>query len=390
MGREGIPSWLASDDEPWKRLGILNQFGVFSKVDQDPAVSEVYEIPEKIIVPVEFKDYYATIGVSKSATQEEIKKAFRDLARKHHPDLAKPGNKASSEERFKEINEAYEVLKDPDKRKKYDRLGSDWDKYDDDFFDRQTAGGARGFGGFSNNANESGRGFEYHFGGTGFSDFFERYFGGAGVDPINDMNRRGQGGFAGRSSAHRRPVRGADVEADLLVTLEEAFNGSTRRISLRKIDPANGTEKIQDINVKIPAGVRESQRIRLGGQGQPSPNDGVAGDLYLKTRFAQHPLFVVKDSDLLYSLNLAPWEAALGCVVDVPTLHGTARVTVKSGTQANQQLRLPKHGLPKQGGKRGDLLAEVHIEMPRSISTEEKELWEKLQKASNFNPRSKQ
>ncbi len=340
-------------------------------------------------MPVEFKDYYKTLGVSKSATQDDIKKAFRDLARKCHPDLAKAEDKVSSEERFKEINEAYEVLKDPEKRKKYDRLGSDWDKYEGTGYTRNAADGPSGFGGFGGTSDGSGAGFEYHFGGTGFSDFFEQYFGGSGIDPFEGLRSRGGRGYYKSGSSSRRVVRGSDVEAEILVTLEEVFKGSTRRISLKKIDPVKGSEKSQSIDVKIPVGIQEGQRIRLGGQGQPSPDGGPPGDLFLKARFAQHPYFVVKGSDLHYVLNLAPWEIALGCVVEVPTLHGSARLTVKPGAQVEQQLRLAKHGLPQSGSKRGDLFVELRIRMPESLSAEERELWEKLKSVSTYNPRAK-
>lgn len=341
-------------------------------------------------MPVEFKDYYKTLGVPKNAAQQDIKKAFRDLARKCHPDLAKAKDKVSSEERFKEINEAYEVLKDPEKRKKYDRLGSDWDKYEGTGYEGSTAGGGpRGFGGFSGSSDGTKAGFEYHFAGTGFSDFFERYFGGSGVDPFEGLRSSGGRGFYKPGASSRRAIRGSDVEAEILVTLEEAFKGSTRRLSLKKIDPESGTEKAQSIDVKIPAGIQEGQRIRLGGQGQPSPDGGPPGDLFLKARFAQHPYFTVKGSDLHYTLNVAPWEIALGCVVEVPTLHGSARLTVKPGTQAEQQLRLAKHGLPQSGSKRGDLFVEIRIRMPESLSVEERELWEKLRSVSQYNPRTK-
>ena len=340
-------------------------------------------------MPVEFKDYYKTLGVSEAATQEDIKKAFRDLARKCHPDLAKAEGKVSSEERFKEINEAYEVLKDPEKRKKYDRLGSDWDKYEGAGYARSTASGPRGYEGFSGTSGRSQTGFEYHFGGTGFSDFFEQYFGGSGVDPFEGLDSNGGRGFYKSGSTSRRAIRGSDVEAEILVTLEEAFTGSTRRLSLKKIDPVKGSGKSQSIDVKIPAGIQEGQRIRLGGQGQPSPDGGPPGDLFLKARFAQHPYFTVKASDLHYGLNLAPWEMALGCVVEIPTLHGTARLTVKPGTQVDQQLRLARHGLPKSGSERGDLFVEIRIRMPESLSAEERELWQKLRSVSTYNPRAK-
>lgn len=338
---------------------------------------------------VEFKDYYRTLGVPEDASQDAIKKAFRDLARKYHPDLAKAEDKAASEKKFKEINEAYEVLKDPEKRKKYDRLGSDWDKYDDAHDWSRASSGPSGFGGFNGEGSGARGGFEYHFGGTGFSDFFERFFGGSGVDPFEGYATDAGSRYGRNRSRQGRPIRGRDVEAELLVTLEEAFEGSIRRISLRKVDPSNGTEKTQSINVKIPAGVREGQRIRLEGQGQPSPNGGPPGDLFLKTRFAQHPFYTVEGSDLHYTLPLAPWEIALGCKVEVPTLRGTARVNVKPGFQTDQRLRLTDHGLPKAGGKRGDLLVEIRIQLPKATSPQEKELWEKLRSVSKFNPRAK-
>lgn len=327
-------------------------------------------------MPVEFKDYYATLGVAKTATQEEIKRAFRDLARKCHPDVAKPGTKSVSEARFKEINEAYEVLKDPEKRRKYDRLGSDWDKYDDEAFSRAQA--RTGTGGFRTGAGGEG-GFEYHFGGTGFSDFFEQFFGGVGRDPFSGFHA--DFGQARRRSG-RQASRGQDVEADFLVTLEEASCGVNRRISFSKRDPSTGIEKAHTIDVKVPAGIREGQRIRLAGQGQPGCDGGEAGDLFLRIRFAQHPDFSVKDGDLYYTLKLAPWDAALGCTVDVPTLRGKARVTVKAGASSGRKLRLPGYGLPKPGGGHGDLLAEVLIEVPELLSVEQRRLWEELRAAS--------
>ena len=338
---------------------------------------------------VEFKDYYAILGVPKNATQEEIKKAFRKLARTCHPDVAKADDKEGAEARFKEINEAYEVLKNPETRTKYDQLGSNWKAYEGQ---AGSSGGARQNG--AGRSRRSGGGsYEYHFGGTGFSDFFERFFGGMGVggDPFTDVEFATEG--APRSSFDRgreRRVKGADVEAEILVTLEEASKGATRRISLSKVDERAGTEKMETLDVKIPAGVRDGQRIRLSGQGQPSPFGGAAGDLYLRARFAQHPYFKVKDSDLHYELALAPWEAALGATVTVPTLHGSAKVRVKPGTQDGQQLRLRGHGLPvpKGGDARGDLLAEARIRVPSSYTEEEKALWTQLRDLSKFNPRT--
>lgn len=333
-------------------------------------------------MPVEFKDYYAILGVDKKASAEEIKKAFRKLARTCHPDLAKETDKAASETRFKEINEAYEVLKDPEKRAKYDQLGMDWDRYGD--VRAEGSGSNAGFGPRARRQRASARpGYEYHFGGTGFSDFFERFFGGAGMDPFSEVDLRGYG----RPEAGRRPVRGHDVEAELMVTLEEALKGATRRITLDKRDPSRGVANAETLSVSIPAGVREGQRIRLAGQGQPSPTGGEPGDLFLKVRFAQHPYFAVKDSDLHYTLKLAPWEAALGETVAVPTLEGSAKVRVKPGTQGGRRLRLSGHGLPKAGGGRGDLIAAIDIRVPEGATEKEKELWRELRAVSTFNPR---
>ena len=336
-----------------------------------------------------FKDYYATLGVPKNASQDEIKKAFRDLARKYHPDLAAAGRKAAHEERFKEVNEAYEVLKDPEKRKKYDQLGANWDKYEAEPFARQNAASAAGFGhGFPRARSHPGQGFEYRFRGTGFSDFFERFFGSFGSDPFDNYEQAHVGAPYGSRRSQARQGRGSDVEAELLVTLEEALNGAQRRISLKKVDPTSGIEKEHTIDVRIPAGVREGQRIRLAGQGQPSSSDGQPGDLFLKTRFAQHPFFAVKDSDLHCILPVAPWEAALGAVVDIPTLRGHARVTLKPGSQDGQKLRLPKQGLPHPHDGQGDLIAEIRIKMPKTFSQKETELWKQLRDHSNFKPRT--
>ncbi|MFD0894861.1 J domain-containing protein [Luteolibacter ambystomatis] len=314
---------------------------------------------------VKFQDYYETLGVSRGATQEEIKKAFRKLARTHHPDVAK--DKAGSEEKFKQINEAYEVLGDPEKRKRYDELGANWN---------QTGGpppSEGGFGGWSWEPNEGGASFE--FGGTGFSDFFERYFSGA------------QGGFGG-SPRSSRPQgsfqqRGHDVEADILVSLEDALHGSQRSITLRRPD---GTADTFDI--RIPAGLREGQRIRLAGKGGPGAGGAPAGDVYLSIRFARHPEFQVDGADLDYDLDLAPWEAVLGVEVKISTLDGPAKLRVPPGTESGTRLRLKGRGMTGKDKQRGDLYAIVHIQVPDHSTAEEEELWKKLAAASNFNPRN--
>jgi curved DNA-binding protein len=328
---------------------------------------------------VDFKDYYKTLGVAKTASADEIKKAFRKLAREFHPDVAK--DKARAEERFKEINEAYEVLSDPDKRRKYDTLGTNWN--------RQARGGspwenARQYQ--RSNGHTNGESFEFHFGGTGFSDFFEQFFGGRGRP----------GGFSGFdfAQAETQPGtgiyerKGADVEGDLMVTLSEAASGAVRTISMRKTNPTTGAEETETFRVKIPSGVQEGQRIRVPGKGGPGSGGQPAGDLYLTVRFARHPDFEVHGSDLHYTAELAPWEAVLGATVSVPTLNGAVSVKIPAGTTTGQKLRLRGKGLPERGGAAGDLIVEVSVQVPAQVTAEEKKLWEELARQSSFSPRS--
>lgn len=331
-------------------------------------------------MPVEFKDYYATLGVAKSATPEQIKKAFRKLSLKYHPDRAK--GSAAAEEKFKGINEAYEVLGDSDKRKKYDTLGAQWNQ----------PGGSRPPPGWESRAwtprGDAGgpQGVEFEFGGTGFSDFFEQFFGGG---------RRGAGGFPdvegfeGRRHGHARsPVeRGADIEGDILVTLDEALRGSVRNVSVRRIDPHSGQAETQTYRVRIPTGVYEGQLIRLAGRGHEGSGGGAAGDLLLRVKFANHPDFQVRDGDLYFELRLAPWEAVLGAKLTIPTLDGSVAMTVPAGTTAGKRLRLRGKGLPQHGGVRGDLYAVVSVAVPDVVGAEERALWEKLARSSRFDPR---
>jgi curved DNA-binding protein len=326
---------------------------------------------------MKFKDYYDLLGVPRTATPEEIKSAFRKKAREHHPDVAK--DKAAAEAKFKEINEAYEVLRDPDKRRKYDTLGADWQ-------DDMGGGMPRG-GGPRRYTTSDGEPFE--FSGTGFSDFFEQFFGGGGGAGCGAFRTGRPGGFGGfPQGAEGFPQRGQDVEADLLVTLEEALKGATRTITLRR--PASGSEpeRTDTYNVKIPAGVREGQRIRLAGQGGAGIGGGPKGDLFLHVRLALHPDFSIRDSDLFYDLDLAPWEAALGAQVTIPTLDGVTTLRVPAGTGSGQQLRLRGLGMPKPEGGRGDLYATVRIQVPATATARERELWEQLAKESTFNPRT--
>jgi curved DNA-binding protein len=323
---------------------------------------------------VKFQDYYETLGVPRGASAEEIKQAFRKLARLHHPDVAK--NKVAGEAKFKEINEAYEVLGDPDKRRRYDELGPNWQ--DDGRGSAASRSGRRGA------ARSAPGGPDFEFGGTGFSDFFESFFGGgrAGFDSFQRSGGRAQDG----APAFEHP--GQDVEADLLVTLEEALRGSVRKVTLRRSGDDGETERTDTYQVKIPAGVREGQRIRLAGQGGAGYGGGAAGDLYLRVRLARHPDFSVQGADLYCDLDLAPWEAVLGVQAKIPTLDGATSLRVPAGTAAGSQLRLRGLGLPRADRGRGDLYATVRIETPTAVSAEERALWEQLARVSSFKPRT--
>ncbi len=306
---------------------------------------------------IKFQDYYETLGVARTAAPEEIKLAFRKLARIHHPDVAK--NKVTGEAKFKELNEAYEVLSDPEKRQRYDELGANW---------QGGANEAPASGFHRGPTRTPADGSDFEFGGTGFSSFFESYFG----------SRQGGNPFA---------QEGRDVEADLLVTLEEALRGSPRKVTLRRSGGAGAPDRIDTYQVRIPPGVREGQRIRLAGQGGMGAGRGGAGDLYLRVRLARHPDFSVQAADLHYGLDLAPWEAVLGVQARIPTLDGTTSLRVPAGTAAGTQLRLRGLGLPQEDGSRGDLYATVQIRLPGTVSAEEKGLWEKLAQVSTFKPR---
>ena len=303
---------------------------------------------------VQYKDYYQSLGVPRTATADEVKKGFRKLAREFHPDVAK--DKKMAEEKFKEINEAYEVLGDADKRKKYDELGANW-KSGAEF---RPPPGAGGFGGGGQNFRGrpmSREDFSTHFSGTGFSDFFEQMFGG---------QRRGNG-FAEEPAAEES----RDIEGDILVTLEEAARGSVRTVTVRR---ENRTDSHQ---VKIPAGITEGQKLRLTGRGEHG------GDLYLRVRLAKHPEFEVDGHNLIHELELAPWEAALGAEIAVPTLDGKVNIKIPAGTASGQKLRVRGRGL----GKAGDLLVTTKIVVPGKVTDAQKKLWESLAKESKFHPR---
>ena len=313
-------------------------------------------------MPVQFQDYYETLGVARTATEEEIKKAFRKLARKHHPDV-NPGDK-SAEEQFKKINEAYEVLSDKEKRAKYDRFGENW-RTGQQFTPPPDWGGTPGGGSYSFTTGP----------GTDFSEFFQQFFGpGMGFRTSYDTGpRRGRGpGFN---------TRGHDIEAELPVTIEEAFHGIQKQFTIRRGDGTMKTYK-----VKIPEHSWQGKQIRLAGQGETGTSS--PGDLILTLVFQNHPYYEIDGYDLYRELDVAPWEAVLGAKVPMETLDGNVRLTIPAGAQNGLKLRLSQRGLYSPHSSRGDLYAIMNIEVPDTINPKERELWEKLKETSNFDPRS--
>jgi curved DNA-binding protein len=316
-------------------------------------------------VSVAFQDYYEVLGVQRTASQDEIKKAYRKLARKFHPDVSK---EADAEEKFKKINEAYEVLRDPVKRSKYDRLGKDW-KHGEQFRPPpgwETAGtGQTGFDGAGD-----------------FSDFFQSIFGGG----FGGFGRTGRTGGPA-AGAWKRP--GRDLEATIEIALEDALHGASKTIELEKRVPgAGGEDRIQRVTyqVRIPKGVREGTRIRLAGKGEPGAG-GPDGDLYLRVRFKKHPRFRVTGHDLTTTVDLTPWEAALGTEFPLRTLEGRVKLHIPPGTPSGRVLRLRGKGLPRSSSERGNLLVKTRIVVPESLSSQERELFERLAKESSFKPR---
>ncbi|MDR1686451.1 MAG: J domain-containing protein [Desulfovibrio sp.] len=304
---------------------------------------------------VEYKDYYKILGVEKNASADEINRAYKKLARKHHPDLNQGDKK--SEERFKDLNEAHEVLKDPEKRKLYDQLGPNW----------QDGRNFRRPPGFEN--------VRFEFGGmdgaSGFSDFFESLFGGGrqGFSGSFGSDARGFSGSFGGGRARR----GRDMETGITLSLEEAFHGGRKTVSL---SGGPGTAP-RSLEVNIPAGIRSGARIRLGGQGGPGNQGAPAGDLFLKVNIAAHPEFSLDDADVLYDLRLPAWDAALGVRVTIPTLAGKVELNVAPGTSSGKKLRLRGKGLGS-GKNKGDQIVRISIDVPAAASPEMRRLWEAL------------
>jgi curved DNA-binding protein len=307
---------------------------------------------------MQFKDYYKTLGVEQDASADEIRRAYRKLARKYHPDRS---TESDSEDRFKELGEAYEVLKDPEKRKEYDQLRAGGWRGGDDF---QPPPGWRG--GFRDAGRAGGAGGGEGFG--DFSDFFESLFGG------------GLGGMGG-GGRQRVRAKGRDVNATVEIDLDTAFNGGKRRITLDR------GGKRQSLEVKIPAGVTPGRRIRLSGQGEPGMGGGPNGDLYMEVKIAPHPLFELDGRDVIIDLPVAPWEAALGAEVRVPTLGGKVTMNIPAGSSSGKRMRLKGRGLP--GKPAGDQIVNLKVVVPKPGSDRERELYEELAEVSGENVREK-
>jgi DnaJ-class molecular chaperone len=326
------------------------------------------------------RDYYQVLGLDRTASADDIKKAYRRLARQVHPDLHSGSKKSEMEKKFKELNAAHEVLSDPDKRKKYDQYGSNWEQAEAYDQARRQAG-ARG---------ESGP--ETSFGGEGFSDLFENLFKGRG--------RAGNGrGFA---------MPGEDLETEVQLTLAEVFTGVTKRMTLQEPVPCQtchgsgtlrgrtcptcqgrgATLQANTIEVRIPAGVQDGTRVRVAGKGQAGTNGGKPGDLYLRVTIAPDNVFRRQGSDIHVSLPVYPWEAALGADVMAPTLMEPVRVKVPPGSRADSKLRLKGKGLPAAAGGHGDLFLTIQIVMPPSSTDEERTLYDKLRAIPHPDPRA--
>lgn len=304
---------------------------------------------------VAFQDYYATLGVSRTATATEIQKAYRKLAKKYHPDVNK---EKGAEDQFKKVNEAYEVLKDPETRKKYDRLGANY-KSGDPFTPK--SGGAKW-------GPDAGFDFSESFSGSGFSSFFDAIFGSQHQKHTADYD------FGGGA---------IEQEASIEITLEESLNGAEKELIVKPMGP--GAER--RIHARIPPGASEGSKIRLRGQGSSRVKGGKPGDLILRVKMTRHPTFKPENHDIVGTLVVTPWEAALGAKVSVPTLGKPVNLTIPAGTQSGQRLRLKGKGLPRPGGVAGDIYFEVQIAVPKTLTDDERKHFEALAHTSHFHPR---
>lgn len=314
---------------------------------------------------MDYKDYYAVMGVARDATQDDIRRAYRKLARKYHPDVSKEPN---AEQRFKELGEAYEVLKDPEKRAAYDQLGSNW-RPGQDF--RPPPGWDTGFEFSGGGYTDAGQ--------AGFSDFFEALFG-----------QRGPFQGSGFTRAGRAPGRGEDHHARIEVGLEDTFHGATLSLQLRIPEyDRHGrlVDRPRKLQVKVPRGVTAGKRIRLAGQGGSGLNGGPAGDLFLEVAIRPHPLYQVDGKDIFLNLPITPWEAALGGKVKAPTPGGQVDIAVPAGARSGQKLRLKGRGIPVPGQPAGDQFVVLQIVAPPADSPEKKAMYEQMANAMPFNPR---
>lgn len=309
---------------------------------------------------MEFQDYYQTLGVDRSATSDQIKKQYRRMARKYHPDVSKEAN---AEEKFKQVKEAYEVLKDAEKRKAYDQFGSQWKQ-------------GQGFEPPSGSHTYQ-RGQQQHADAGQYSDFFESIFGGGGF----------HAGQRGRGRSFKQ--KGQDQHSKIAISLEEAYSGTTRSLGMREpaMNPQTGqvSYKTKSLNVKIPAGVTQGQHIRLAGQGSAGIGGGPNGDLYLEVELLPHPLYSVEGRDIHLKLPITPWEAALGATVETPTLGGKIKVTIPAGSQTGKKMRLKGRGLA--GKTAGDQYLLLNIYTPEPNNDKQKELYQQMKEQMDFDPR---
>lgn len=307
---------------------------------------------------MEYQDYYKILGVERDASVDDIKKNYRRLARKYHPDVSK---EPQAEEKFKQVNEAYEVLKDTEKRKAYDQFGSQWKQ-------------GQGFEpppGWQQHAGGAGQGGWQSASGGDYSDFFESIFGG------------GFSGFGGQQHSRVMRKRGQDINGKIDITLEEAFSGATKTVSLER----SSSHSPQQLNVKIPKGVTQGQQIRLGNQGGTGVGGAPNGDLFLKVNLLPHRFFSVTDRDVQLKLPITPWEAALGAELTVPTLGGQIKLKIPAGSQSGKTLRLKGRGLP--GKIAGDQLITLMIHVPEPKDDAQRQAYEQMKTLMDFNPREK-
>lgn len=325
---------------------------------------------------MEFKDYYKILGISKNASQEEIQRAYRKLARKFHPDINK---EKGADDKFKEIGEAYKVLKDPEKRKRYDLYGKNWDQV-----------GSQPPPGWETQDHSHGGGKQerpFHFrsgGGFGhtgdFSDFFNSLF---GDQSFSDMNFKQE---------YSTQTPGRSHEAEITVSLEDVFHGTSKMITFQVFEDdgrGNVQPATKTLDVKIPKGLTDGSVIRLAGQGEKGRGGGESGNLLLKINIAPDPRFRIEEHDLHTVVSLSPWEAALGAKIPVETVDGSVTLTIPRGSQNGKRMRLRGKGLPKRDGKRGDLIVEFNIRIPDPLNEHEERLFKELSQISNYNPRKK-